>query len=89
VGNDLYPTLESKASHLLYFIVKNHSFIDGNKRIGAFIFIWFLDLNKRLFDAQGKKIISEETLVALTLMIAQSKPHDKEMIVKVIINLIS
>lgn len=87
-GKELYPTLESKVSHLLYFIVKNHSFIDGNKRIGAFVFIWFLDLNERLFDSRGERIMSEETLVALTLMIAESKAEDKEMIVKVIINLI-
>src|SRR5258705_11962531 len=77
-SNDLYPTLEEKAANLLYFIVKNHSFADGNKRIGAFIFIWFLEKNNLLTRSDGSRRIPANTLVALTLMIAESKMHDKE-----------
>ncbi len=87
-GQDLYPSIEEKAAHLLYFVVKNHSFSDGNKRIAAFLFIWFLDLNKLLFDDNGYKKMADETLVALTLMIAESHSEDKDMMVKVIANLI-
>ncbi len=87
-GNDLYPTVQEKAGHLLYFVTKNHSFSDGNKRIAAFLFVWFLDRNKLLYH-EGGKIIDDKTLVALTLMIAASKPDDKDMMVKVIINLIN
>tara|TARA_R110001583_G_C5665063_1_gene410001 strand:+ start:5904 stop:6896 length:993 start_codon:yes stop_codon:yes gene_type:complete len=87
-GVELYKTIEEKAAHLLYFVVKNHSFTDGNKRIAAFLFVWFLERNNILYDAEGKKIISDSTLVALTLMLAQSNPNDKDMMVKVIINLL-
>ncbi|TQO37521.1 Fic/DOC family protein [Arenibacter algicola] len=87
-GKDLYPSLEEKAAHLLYFIVKNHSFTDGNKRIAAFLFVWFLERNKLLINKQGFKCISDNTLVALTLMIAESHPSDKDMMVKVITNLL-
>lgn len=87
-GQDLYPSIEEKAAHLLYFVVKNHSFTDGNKRIAAFLFIWFLDLNHLLFDENGYKRMADETLVALTLMIAESHPNDKDMMVKVVVNLI-
>lgn len=87
-GIDLYPTVQEKAGHLLYFVTKNHSFSDGNKRIAAFLFVWFLDRNKLLY-LEGEKIIDDKTLVALTLMIAASKPDDKDMMVKVIINLIN
>jgi prophage maintenance system killer protein len=87
-GVDLYPTVQEKASHLLYFVTKNHSFSDGNKRIAAFLFVWFLDRNSLLYK-HGKKIIDDNALVALTLMIAASKPEEKEIINKVIINLIN
>ena len=87
-GKDLYPFLEEKAGHLLYFVVKNHSFTDGNKRIAAFLFVWFLERNKLLFNQKGSKRISDNTLVALTLMIAESHPNDKDMMVKVITNLL-
>ena len=87
-GEDLYPSIEEKAAHLLYFVVKNHSFTDGNKRIAAFLFIWFLDLNHLLFDENGHKRMADESLVALTLMIAESHPNDKDMMVKVVVNLI-
>ena len=87
-GFDLYPSVQEKAAHLLYFVTKNHSFSDGNKRIAAFLFVWFLDRNKLLYH-EGKKVIDDNTLVALTLMIAESKPDDKDMMVKVIINLMN
>jgi len=86
-GKELYPGIEQKAAHLLYFIVKNHSFTDGNKRIAAFLFVWFLENNKLLYD-NGKKVIDDNALVALTLMVAASKPDDRDMIIKVIVNLI-
>jgi prophage maintenance system killer protein len=85
---DLYPSVQEKAAHLLYFVTKNHSFTDGNKRIAAFLFVWFLERNKLLYH-KGNKIIDDNSLVALTLMIAQSKSDDKNMMVKVIINLIN
>ena len=88
-GIDLYPSIEEKAANLLYFIVKNHSFSDGNKRIAAFMFLYFLDKNKLLFSESGKKRIADNTLVALTLMIAISKPEEKETMIKVIVNLIN
>lgn len=87
-GIELYQTLEEKAAHLLYFVVKNHSFIDGNKRIGAFLFVWFLERNNMLYKLNGNKLIADSTLVALTLMIAQSNPNDKDMLIKVIVNLL-
>nr|WP_315218763.1 RhuM family protein [uncultured Flavobacterium sp.] len=87
-GTDLYPSVQEKAGHLLYFVTKNHSFSDGNKRIAAFLFVWFLERNALLYY-EGKKVIDDNALVALTLMIAESKPDDKDMMVKVIINLIN
>ena len=87
-GIELYQTLEEKAAHLLYFVVKNHSFIDGNKRIGAFLFVWFLERNNLLYKSNGNKLLADSTLVALTLMIAQSNPNDKDMMIKVIVNLL-
>jgi len=87
-GIDLYPTTEEKAAHLLYFVVKNHSFSDGNKRIAAFLFIWFLERNNLLYTKYGLKRLSDNTLVALTLMIAESHPEDKNMMIKVIVNII-
>ena len=87
-GKDLYPSVEEKAAHLLYFVVKNHSFTDGNKRIAAFLFVWFLDRNNLLYQ-QGSKIIDDNALVALTLLIAESNPNDMNMMIKVIVNLIN
>ncbi len=84
-GKDLYPSLEEKAANLLYFVTKNHSFSDGNKRIAATMFLYFLDKNNTLF-AEGTKRIADYTLVALTIMIAESKPEEKEMMVNVIMN---
>ena len=88
-GAELYPSIEEKASNLLYFIVKNHSFTDGNKRIAAAIFVWFLERHHYLYNAGGEKRIADNALVAFTLLIAESKPDEKETIVKVIINLIN
>lgn len=87
-GQDIYPTLEEKAANLLYFTTKNHSFFDGNKRIAATMFLYFLDRNGALF-ANGEKLIEDHTLVALTIMIAESRPEEKEMMVSVIMNCIS
>jgi hypothetical protein len=83
-GKELYPTLESKAANLLYLITKNHSFIDGNKRIASTIFLYFLDRNKALFIS-GNKRINDETLAALTILIAASDPKDKELLVNLIL----
>ena len=88
-GVDLYPSLEEKAANLLYLITKNHSFTDGNKRIAAFLFLYFLEKNGALFNIHRQKRIADNTLVALTLMIAVSKPEEKDIIVKVIVNLIN
>jgi prophage maintenance system killer protein len=88
-GRELYPSTEEKAAHLLYFIVKNHAFVDGNKRIGAFLFVWFLDANGLLYRADGGKRLADNALVALTLLIAESKPAEKEILCKVIVNLIN
>jgi death-on-curing family protein len=87
-GQELYPTLEEKAAHLLYFVTKNHSFYDGNKRIAATIFLYFLDRNGVLF-MDGKKLIDDHTLVALTIMIAESRPDEMEMMITVIMNCLS
>lgn len=86
-GVDVYPTLEEKAANLLYFITKNHSFSDGNKRIAAAIFLYFLDKNGVLFNGD-EKLIDDHTLVALTIMIAESRPEEKEMMISVIMNCI-
>ena len=88
-GAELYSSIEEKAANLLYFIVKNHSFSDGNKRIAAAIFVWFLERHQYLYNASGEKRIADNALVAFTLLIAESKPDEKETIVKVIINLIN
>lgn len=88
-GQELYPSIEEKAAHLLYFVVKNHSFSDGNKRIAAGLFVWFLLRNKYLFRPNGEKRIADNALVALTLLIAESKPEEKEVIIHVIVNLIN
>lgn len=86
-GEDFYSTLEEKAANLLYFITKNHSFFDGNKRIAATMFLFFLDKNGALFR-DGEKLIDDHTLVALTIMIAESNPEEKEMMISVIMNCI-
>jgi prophage maintenance system killer protein len=88
-GIDLYPSVEEKAANLLYFVVKNHSFSDGNKRIAAYLFVWFLEKNNILYRTDGSKRIADNALVALTLMIAESKSDEKEMMVKVVVNLIN
>jgi len=88
-GKELYASAEEKAAHLLYFIVKNHSFIDGNKRIAAAFFLWFLEKNRLLYRADGSKRLADNALVALTLMIAESSPSDKNLIVRLVVNLIN
>lgn len=84
-GEDVYPMMEEKAANLLYFIIKDHPFIDGCKRIAASLFLYFLDKNGALFR-NGKKIMSDSTLVAITLLLAESKPEEKDVMVKVIMN---
>ena len=84
-GKELYPTLEEKAAHLLYFVTKNHSFYDGNKRIAATMFLYFLDKNGVLFR-DGNKLIDDYTLVALTIMIAESRPDEMDMMITVVMN---
>jgi prophage maintenance system killer protein len=88
-GKDLYPSIEEKAAHLLYFVTKNHSFTDGNKRIAAFMFLYFLSKNGVLYDRSDSKRIADNTLVALTLMIAVSKQEEMNIMIKVIVNLIN
>ncbi|NLD92978.1 MAG: cytochrome C biogenesis protein CycH [Fibrobacter sp.] len=88
-GEEVYPSIEEKAANLLYFIVKNHSFVDGNKRIAAFLFLWFLEGNKILYKKDGSRRIQDNALVALTLMIAESRPEEKETIIKLVVNLIN
>ena len=88
-GKDLYPSVEEKAANLLYFIVKNHSFVDGNKRIAASIFLWFLEKNGILYKEDGAKRIADNALVALTLMIAESDPSERDIIVTLAVNLIN
>ena len=88
-GKDLYPGLEEKAAHLLYFLVKNHSFIDGNKRIAASLFLWFLEKNRMLYKPDGSKRIGDNALVAMTLLIAESKPSEKKLLTNVVTNLLT
>ena len=88
-GTELYPSVEEKAAMLLYLVVKNHSFVDGNKRIAATLFLWFMQNNGILYNPNGTKRISDGTLVALTLMIAESRADEKDIILKVIVNLIN
>lgn len=85
-GQEVYPTLEEKAANLLYFVVKDHPFNDGCKRIAAALFLYFLDRNKALFNKDGKKIISNSALVAITLMVAESKPEEKALMINIILN---
>jgi len=88
-GEELYPSIEEKAAMLLYLVTKNHSFSDGNKRIAATLFLWFLNNNRILYREDGTKRLADNTLVALTLMIAESKPEEKDVMVKVVVNLIN
>ena len=88
-GEELYPSVEEKAAMLLYLVTKNHSFSDGNKRIAATLFLWFLNNNRILYRADGSKRLADNTLVALTLMIAESKTEEKDVMVKVVVNLIN
>jgi len=88
-GEELYPSVEEKAAMLLYLVTKNHSFSDGNKRIAATLFLWFLNNNRILYREDGSKRIADNTLVALTLMIAESRTEEKDVMVKVVVNLIN
>ena len=88
-GRDLYPSVEEKAANLLYLTVKNHSFSDGNKRIAAFLFLWFLENNRILYRPDGSRLLDNNTLVALTLMIAESRTEEKDVMTKVVVNLIN
>jgi len=88
-GKEVYPSIEEKAANLLYFVVKNHSFVDGNKRIAASLFLWFLNENGILYKEDGSKRIADNALVALTLLIAESLSEEKDIMIKVIVNLIN
>lgn len=88
-GEYLYKSIEEQAAHLLYFIIKNHPFNDGNKRIGAFLFVWFLEKNKHRFKKSGELKINDNGLVALALLVAQSNPAEKELMIKLVVNLIA
>ena len=88
-GEELYPSVEEKAAMLLYLVTKNHSFSDGNKRIAAMLFLWFMEKNGILYAPDGRKRIGDNTLVALTLMIAESRTEEKDIMVKVVVNLIN
>lgn len=88
-GKDLYPSVEEKAANLLYLVVKNHAFTDGNKRISAALFVWFLERNKILYKKDGSKRIADNALVAITLMIAESQPKEKNIITALVVNLIN
>ncbi len=85
----LYPSIEEQAAHMLYFVIKSHPFSDGNKRIGAFLFIWFLEKNRHRFKVSGELKINDNALASLALLVAQSNPDDKELMVNLIINLIN
>ena len=88
-GKELYPSLEEKAATLLYFLVKNHHFVDGNKRIGAALFLAFLEKNRALYRPDGTKRIADNALVAMTLLMAESRPKDKDILTGVVVNLIN
>ncbi len=88
-GKPAYPTVEAKAAHLLYFVIKNHPFVDGNKRSGAFLFVDFLNRNKRLIGADGQPVINDIGLAALTLLVAESLPANKEIMIKLIMNMLA
>ncbi|RPI79489.1 MAG: cytochrome C biogenesis protein CycH [Desulfobacteraceae bacterium] len=88
-SRDVYPSLEEKAAHLLYFLVKNHSFVDGNKRIAAALFLWFMEKNNLLYRKDGGKRVADNALVAMTLMIAESDPAEKAAVIGITVNLIN
>ncbi|MDH5524831.1 MAG: Fic family protein [Desulfobulbaceae bacterium] len=88
LGEPAYPSIEAKAAHLLYFVVKNHPFADGNKRSGAFLFVDFLNRNNRLLDGQDEPVINDIGLAALTLLVAQSDPANKETMISLIMNML-
>ncbi|MGB3150677.1 MAG: Fic family protein, partial [Maribacter sp.] len=88
-GEELYQSIEEKAANLLYLIVKNHSFSDGNKRIAEWLFVWYLNKNKYLYNQNGKLVIENNALASITLMVALSKPDEKELMIRVIINSIN
>jgi death-on-curing family protein len=88
-GQYVYPSIEEQAAHLLYFVIKNHSFTDGNKRIGAFLFIWFLEKNKHRFKKSGELKINDNGLTAIALLVARSDPEEKEIIIQLIVSLIA
>jgi len=88
-GRELYPSLEEKAAQLLYSLVKNHPFVDGNKRLGAALFLWFLEKNRALYRDDGSKRIADNALVAMTLLIAESRPAEREVLTRVMVNLIN
>ncbi|MCK2127763.1 virulence RhuM family protein [Thauera aromatica] len=88
-GEPAYPTLESRAAHLLYFVVKNHPFSDGNKRIGAFLFAGFLHRNGRLFGADGSPVVNDVGLAALSLLVAQSRPDEKDVLIRLVMNMLA
>ena len=88
-GEPAYPSLESKAAHLLYFVVKNHPFADGNKRSGAYLFVDFLHRNGRLLDAEGNAAINDTGLAALTLLVAESAPEQKDTLIRLIMNMLA
>jgi len=87
-GEYLYPSIEEQASNLLYLIIKNHPFSDGNKRIGAFMFIWFLEKNKHSLKNSGELKINDNALTAIALLVANSNPKEKDLMIDLIINLI-
>ena len=88
-GKELYPSVEEKAAHLLYFAIKDHPFVDGNKRIGCLLFLLFLIENNYLINKKGERKVNDTALVALALLIAESKPAQKDIMVKLIVNLIN
>lgn len=88
-GEPAYPTVEAKAAHLLYFVIKNHPFADGNKRSGAFLFVDFLARNARLLDASGQPVINDIGLAALALLVAESAPEQKDTLIRLIMNMLS
>ncbi len=88
-GQYLYGSIEEQAAHLLYFVIKSHPFTDGNKRIGAFLFVWFLERNRHRFKQDGEVKINDNALVALALLVAQSDPKEKDLMVKLIAQLIN
>ena len=89
LGTPAYPSIESKAAHLLYFVIKNHPFSDGNKRSAAFLFVDFLNRNRRLLDTSGAPVINDIGLAALTLLVAESAPANKETMIRLVMNMLA